>query len=209
MLRALLLGDHSETATHSVEQMSRVLSDLYDGMFQVETQTQYGALTAKTLTNFDLVINYAAKWAENGTRQAAGALTAYVADGGNYLALHAGLEYGTAAFGLNCLTASRLIDKGSPCLMRFEKTKTVSPITDGLAPFEVLEEPARYFLDPVVSPAVLIQAPYGSGQLPVLWSRHFGWGSVVCLTAGHSRDSVTPFFSKVLYRSALWFLDRI
>ena len=51
MLRALLLGDHSETATHSVEQMSRVLSDLYDGMFQVETQTQYGALTAKTLTN--------------------------------------------------------------------------------------------------------------------------------------------------------------
>lgn len=72
MLRALLLGDHSETATHSVEQMSRVLSDLYDGMFQVETQTQYGALTAKTLTNFDLVINYAAKWAENGTRQAAG-----------------------------------------------------------------------------------------------------------------------------------------
>ena len=178
MLRALLLGDHSETATHSVEQMSRVLSDLYDGMFQVETQT-------------------------------AGALTAYVADGGNYLALHAGLEYGTAAFGLNCLTASRLIDKGSPCLMRFEKTKTVSPITDGLAPFEVLEEPARYFLDPVVSPAVLIQAPYGSCQLPVLWSRHFGWGSVVCLTAGHSRDSVTPFFSKVLYRSALWFLDRI
>lgn len=138
-----------------------------------------------------------------------GALTAYVADGGNYLALHAGLEYGTAAFGLNCLTASRLIDKGSPCLMRFEKTKTVSPITDGLAPFEVLEEPARYFLDPVVSPAVLIQAPYGSCQLPVLWSRHFGWGSVVCLTAGHSRDSVTPFFSKVLYRSALWFLDRI
>ena len=101
MLRALLLGDHSETATHSVEQMSRVLSDLYDGMFQVETQTQYGALTAKTLTNFDLVINYAAKWAENGTRQAAGALTAYVADGGNYLALHAGLKYGTAAFGLN------------------------------------------------------------------------------------------------------------
>ena len=44
MLRALLLGDHSETATHSVEQMSRVLSDLYDGMFQDETQTQYLSL---------------------------------------------------------------------------------------------------------------------------------------------------------------------
>lgn len=208
MRRALLLGDTLPDEAHSIGMLMHVLEHVFDGLFSVETEEHYGALTSERLHTFDLVINYAELWDQKGTKEAAGSLVAYVADGGNYLAVHNGLRSG-GMFELDCLTGARFLGWKEPCFLEYCKSEAKHPVTAWFEPFHLTEDPMEIMLDPILAPQVLLEIPYGSLTLPAAWCHRYGWGKVLCMMPGHTMESFSPFLAKFLYRTGLWFLDRI
>lgn len=202
------MGDDLPESAHSIHMMKHVLDDVWDGLFVIDTEENYGALTVEQLHAYDLVVNYAEFWDRKGTKNAAGSLVSYVADGGSYLAVHNGLCNGDQ-FELDCLIGARFLESGEPCFMEFRKTELEHPVTAYFQAFHAAEEPMFVLLDPLSASEVLVEIPYAAAKLPAVWCRRYGWGKVFCVSPGHQAETFLPFLSKIIYRAGLWFLNRI
>lgn len=206
MKRALLLGGAVPGSVCSAGTMKQVLEGIWDGLFAIDIEEDYSGLTEARLHGFDLVVHCGRAW--EGNKAAAGNLAAYTACGGNYLAIHRGLFHGEL-FELDCLAGARILGEGHPCLLEFMPAEKSHPITSSFAPFSVTEEPLFPMLDPLLSPQVLMEISYAAVKIPAAWCHTYGWGKVVCVTPGRQAESFLPFLSKLIYRSGLWFLNRI
>lgn len=207
MKRALLLGD-VQARWHPLSGVLAPLNRALDGAFTLEAEHEYGDLTLDRLRAYDLVINYADDWDGRGTKSAAAALVAYVADGGSYIALHGGLAT-PRCDELSLMAGARFLGHPAQVLMDFRPGSDPHPVTQWAQPFKVTEEPYRFEFDVFYRGQVLLEYRYGYAWYPAAWCHTYLLGKVFCLVPGHSAESFIAPVRRVLYQAGLWLTDRL
>lgn len=207
MKRALVLGDNA-SPRHPLYRVMPSLNRALEGAFVLETKEDYGALSLEQAKDYELIINYADDWDGRGTRSAAAALVAYVADGGSYLALHCGLAT-PRCDELSLMTGARFLGYPSQILMDFSPGKDPHPISQWTYPFKVTEEPYRFEFDVFRDSQKLLQYRYGYRWYPAAWCHDYLLGRVFCLIPGHSAESYIPPVRQLLYKAGLWLTHRL
>ena len=208
MRKALLLGDRV-APYHPVGGIYEVLKRIYDGVFDITLDENYGELTLDVLKQYDMVISYMDGWGEKGTKQAAAALVAYVADGGSLLVLHNGLVAAGSSHELALLYGARFLWHPSQVLIDYYKTDVDHQISERFEEFRTTEEAYMFDFDDFTRKQVLVEYRYANSRIPAVWCHRYGWGKVVCVVSGHQTESLHAPVRKILYRAGLWFLDRI
>ncbi|MBE5759903.1 MAG: ThuA domain-containing protein [Clostridiales bacterium] len=207
MKKALLLGDRV-AKYHPVNGIDDVLRSIYDGVFDITLEEDYGNLTLGQLKQYDLVISYVDAWSKKGTKAAAAALVTYVADGGNLIAIHNGLIMGST-YELALLLGGKFTGHPAQVLIDYFKTDVDHAITERMEDFKTTEEPYMFDFDDFTEKEVLVEAKYGGSRMPAVWAHKYGWGRVVCVTPGHQVESFHRPIRKILYKAGLWCIDRI
>ncbi len=208
MKKALLLGDRV-APYHPVTGVDEVLKGIYDGVFDITLEEDYGNLTLERLKQYDMVISYCDRWREKGTKTAAAALVSYVADGGNLLALHNGLVMGSSSYELALLLGARFLGHPSQVLIDYSKTDVDHQISERFEDFKTTEESYMFDFDDFTKKQVLVESRYAKSTIPAVWCHKYGWGKVVCVVPGHQTESFHGPVKKILYKAGLWFIDRI
>ncbi len=207
MKKALLIYDRSTRFDESGDRLRDVLVDIYDGMYSMDSATQYDALTYRRLSQYHTVILAAANWDCGASRQSVAALIRYVACGGSLLAIADAL--GAARyFEMNALFGAKQLGAGTPCLLDLSCTGRHG-ITEYVEPFSVTEYPCFYELDPIMNPNVLLELNYAGKQYPAAWHHSYAWGKVFCITVGNLPESYLPMLRKIFWRTGEWFLNRL
>ena len=207
MKKALLLGDRTANY-HPVNGIDDLLRSIYDGVFDITLEEDYGNITLEQLKQYHMVISYVDRWREKGTKKAAAALVSYVADGGNLLAIHNGLIMGST-YELSLLLGGKFTGHPAQVLIDYFKTGEDHAITERFEDFKTTEEPYMFDFDDFSEKKVLVEAKYGQSRMPAVWCHKYGWGKVVCVTPGHQAESFHSPIRKLLYKAGLWFIDRI
>jgi type 1 glutamine amidotransferase len=208
MKRALLLGDYKYACYHPLTGIDDVLRSIFDGLFEITVEEDYGNLTIGRLKAYDMVISYADNWKTKGTKSAAAALVSYVIGGGNLLAIHNGLIL-TNTFETNLLLGARFTGHPPQCLLDYVPTNVDHAVSERFEAFKTTEEPYMFDFDIFTKKDVLVEIKYANKLIPAVWCHEYGWGRVVCITPGHQPESFHRPLRKIIYRAGLWFLDRI
>lgn len=228
MARTLILtGGVSHPFADAAEALAGSLSDIGVSA-EIETDLERGFAAWSGDVGFDLLIVYALRWRMLGDKYAAqreewgfslsGAARQMaldgVAGGRPLLGLH------TAAICFDDWPAWRDILGGAWVWDRsfhppYGPTSVAPlgvphPIVSGLPPFEMVDE---VYSDLAMGPEMvaLATASAGSGDAkwPVLWTRQFGRGRVVCDLLGHDRAALEhPVHRRIVQRAAAWALGR-
>ncbi|MBQ6239481.1 MAG: ThuA domain-containing protein [Firmicutes bacterium] len=208
MRQALLLGD-TVAPYHPVGGVMKVLQRVYDGVFDITLEEDYGNLTLDRLKSYDMVISYIDNWGVKGSRKAVAALVSYVADGGNLLALHNGMVMTRDCHEFALLLGARFLGHPSQVLIDYSRTDVDHPISERFEDFKTTEESYQFDFDDFTEKQVLVQSRYAKSSVPAVWCHRYGWGKVVCVVPGHQVESFHGPVRKILYKAGLWFIDRI
>jgi uncharacterized protein len=96
---------------------------------------------------------------------------------------------------------------------RVHFTDSASPITEGLADFDVVSEQYYLHVDPAVTVLATTRFPVADGphvangpvDMPVVWTKRFGAGRVFYCSLGHQADIVEmPQVTELMRRGFLW-----
>ena len=87
-----------------------------------------------------------------------------------------------------------------------------SPITDGIADFEIRSEQYYLHVDPAVTPVAMTRvepgfpAPDKAVDMPAAWTRKWGKGRVFYCSVGHTEAELDkyPAFAALIERGMLW-----
>ena len=207
MKRALLLYDEKSRFDAAPDAVAKVFEDLYDGLFAIDTKTDYKNLTYEDLKAYHAVILAMQDLDANGSKDFAGALISYTADGGSLLFLADALK-ADAFFELHCLTASKCMGDSTTMLL------DISPagdhvITERTEPFLFIETPYFYEPDPLYETDTLLNMTYAGKPYPIAWCHKYGWGKVACFGFGMVPETYLPPVRRILWRTGEWFLDRV
>ncbi len=202
MKSALLLGDYAHHTWHGLAgvdaQIAEILSD-----YKIEVCVEYAHLTAERLKAYDFLIDYIDGWSRCGNCDAAGELLSYVAQGGAVLGVHNGIIKHQNPE-LEQMMGGAFTGHPQHEVLSYAY-KTAHPITKGLAPFSIDEEPYQFTLDPLANLTMLLEYTYHDAAYPAAWLRPFGKGKVVYLSPGHDAESFkVEGFRALLRRSAAW-----
>lgn len=203
---ACLFGDYTHIAYHPLTGVDAAISRALRDDFDVSCTEAYPEATYETLSQFDLIIWYIDNWGARGTRQAAGALIAYVANGGKLLCLHSGIitavhpetqpVYG-GGFAhhppADNLTYSAIPEKAD------------HPIVQGVEPFTVFDEPYQFSFDPYIEREEFLTYSFEGKDWPAGWTHLYGLGRVVYLSLGHTGEVYeNPQAQKLLRNGAAY-----
>ena len=82
-----------------------------------------------------------------------------------------------------------------------------SPLTDGIADFEVTTEQYYMHVDP--GNTVLATTHFGDIVMPVVWTKHWGQGRVFYCSLGHRPEIVNlPPMLEIMTRGMLWAAEK-
>jgi hypothetical protein len=202
MKRALLMGDYAYHTWHGLagvdDQICEILSE-----YTIEICTDYAHLTGERLQAFDFVLDYIDGWNRCGNCDAAGALLAYVAQGGALLSLHNGIIKRSSPE-LEQMVGGAFTGHPQHEVLTYA-VKTAHPVSQGLESFSMDEEPYQFRLDPLANLTMLLEYTYHGQPYPAAWLRTFGKGKVLYLSPGHNAASFqNEGFRALLLRGAAW-----
>ncbi len=207
MKKALLLGDTSHYTWHSLSGVDEKIKEILSGL-EIDVCTDYAHLHSDRLAQYDLVIDYIDGWNRCGNCDAAGELIAYVAQGGAMLSLHNGIIKHSSPE-MEQMVGGAFTGHPQHEVLAYA-VKTAHPVSKGLAPFEMDEEPYQFAMDPLAGLTILMEYTYHDQQYPAAWLRTFGKGKVIYLSPGHNPDSFqNEGFRALLVRAAAWCCDEI
>ncbi|MBN1699591.1 MAG: ThuA domain-containing protein [Spirochaetales bacterium] len=200
MKKALILGNYSNAAYHPFAGVDRRLTGILSVDFSVVTKEDRSILSSPSLGEFDLIISYADDWERSLPDDRMGGLMSHVSSGGGILVIHNGISFqGRPEFAQ--LIGARFVTHPPRTLLTYTYGPIPHPVTDGLLPFRLFEEPYRFIFSPLAVLTVILEtAPYPAG-----WVRQFGKGRVAYLAPGHEEEIFTDHAYKALIRrTARW-----
>lgn len=216
-LKALILSGQNN---HAWQETTPVLRQILEqsGRFSVEVLEQPQAMTAKSLTGFDVILSNWNTFVKDGVKEwpspARSAFIDFVRGGKGFVSVHAGSSsfYDWDAYQELVITSWKLGETGHGPRHTFSVTPTSEqhPITRGIAPFDTHDELwHRAPLRPgarVLATAFSSKDKGGSGHdEPLLLTREFGKGRSVNLLLGHdARAMEHATFAQLVTRSAEW-----
>ena len=201
--KILVIGDYNDAKWHPLkgvdERLGRILKD-----YVVKCTEDYASLTSDELKKYALLINYADAWRTRGTRQTAGAILSYVAEGGSLLTLHSGIIMRSTPE-MELLQGGRFTGHPEACDLTYAPTESKHPILDGVQAFTIFEEPYRVTMADFAEHEVLMTYSHDGQDWPAAWALSYGMGKVVYLSMGHQAQSFdNEMFAKLIINSVKW-----
>ena len=201
--KILVIGDYEAAKWHPLKgvdvQLEQILKD-YDLIFTDD----YSSLTSEELKKYSLLINYADAWQTNGTKQTAGAILSYVAEGGAILTLHSGIITRSTPE-MELMQGGRFTGHPDACDLTYTPADTSHPILDGIENFTIFEEPYRLTLVELAEHDVFMTYSHDGQDWTAAWTLSYGTGKVVYLSIGHQAKSFeNEMFRKLIVNSVKW-----
>ena len=86
--------------------------------------------------------------------------------------------------------------------------ESTHPVTDGVEPFELVEEPYQFeFTESDRIP--LLTYRYRNAEYPAAWARYHGDGCMVYLSPGHTPEKFDhPQFQRLIRQGLLWVVTK-
>lgn len=204
MNRALALGQYRNAKYHPFEGVDSELAGIFEGNMTVDCTDDYGALNAAKLSGYRLLISYAEFSDTPVAPEREAALLAYVAQGGGLLAIHNGISLQRNP-ALASLLGARFTGHPPYGPLPVAASGEPHPITEGLVPFVIDDEPYRFDMSPLMKSSPLLEYEHEGERWPAGWAHRFGLGRVAYLMPGHSRSSfLHPSYRALLLRAGLW-----
>ena len=205
--RILLLGDRSLPRYHPLDEVVPPLSALLGVDYDLTITEDYPELTAASLGDCDLIINYIDNWAARGGDRAAGVLLSHMSLGGRLLTLHSGLIMKTHPE-LEAMQGGRFEGHPESCELAYLPADSAHPILREIEPFVLFEEPYRFTVANLPRPEMLLTYLHEDKEWPAGWVLPYGLGQVVYLSMGHRGASLThPMVQRLVLNSVKWLLD--
>lgn len=216
-LNALILSGQNN---HAWQETTPVLREILEstGRFTVTVLDRPETMTCDSLADFDVIVSNWNAWGDAPVKEwpeaTRNAFVAFVREGGGYVSVHAGSSSFYDWEEYRALTIARWdlenTGHGKQHTFRVTATKEAHPITEGIAPFEILDE--LWHRTGIVEDATVLMTAFssedngGSGnEEPVLLAKPFGEGRSVNLLLGHHTQAMEhPSFAALFARSAEW-----
>lgn len=209
MKKILVIGDYESAAWHPLKGVDERLSRLLTG-YDINFTEDYSGLTWAELKQYDLLICYADAWKTKGTKQTAGAILSYVADGGSILTLHSGIIMHSTPE-MELMHGGRFTGHPEACGLTYSPTassspgRDVHPIMDGIESFTIFEEPYRLTMAEFAEHEALMTYSHEGRDWCAAWALSYGMGKVVYLSVGHQAASFdNEMFGKLIVNSVIW-----
>jgi uncharacterized protein len=202
--KVLILGDTAQAKWHFLDKAEPALREVLGDVYDLTFTEAYPALTVDDLRHHDLVVNYIDNWAERGTVEAGVALQTFVSTGGQLLCLHSGIIQRKPFF-LQQMQGGAFTKHEAYATLNYRNTEVDHPVTQGVGPFSMGEEPYEFLLDPLTERTLLQEYELNGTVYPAAWVIDYGMGRIVYLAQGHdARSFEVPGFRRLIRNSALW-----
>jgi type 1 glutamine amidotransferase len=201
--KILVIGDYKAAKWHPLKGVDELLGQILND-YELTFTEEYSNLTSDGLGQYSLLVNYADAWQDNGTRQSAGAILAYVAEGGSLLTIHSGIIMKSTPE-MELMQGGRFTGHPDACELPYAPAELDHPILDGICPFTIFEEPYRLSMAEFVSHEVLLTYFHDGQNWPAAWTLPYGMGKVAYLSIGHQAKSFeNEMFARLIANSAKW-----
>ncbi|WP_308639432.1 ThuA domain-containing protein [Paenibacillus silvisoli] len=204
----LVLGDNNERAPyHPLSRIQDELAAILGDGYAIDMTDNYSALDPEIIHSYDLMIAYTDCWTAPVTERQAASLIQFVQRGGSLLVIHNGISLQSRE------ACAKLIGgkfTGHPDYQRldFSKTAIEHPVTSGIEPFSLEEEPYQFEFYPDASIDVLLEYSLGDRRIPAAWTATRGQGRIVYLMPGHHMPSfLHPSSRRLIQNSAQWLTE--
>ncbi|RTE11384.1 ThuA domain-containing protein [Paenibacillus whitsoniae] len=184
----LLLGNNDDAPYHPLRAVQERFIDILGPSYEVTAAEGTSHLQLETLRLHQLVISYLDVWKKVPAAAEVAGLLNYVASGGGLLVVHNGISV-QGSPELSQLIGARFTGHPAYTTLPFALTASGHPLTNGLAPFVIDEEPYRFELDPLAQIDVLLTYAHEGKDWPAAWVRPYGLGRVAYLAPGHHLPS--------------------
>ena len=206
----MLLGDYAKPRYHPLRGVDDAITGMLNDMFEtydISITEDYPTLTLDDLRKYNLIINYIDTW-DRANADFAGALLGYIAAGGRLLTLHSGIIAHSLPE-IEQLVGACFTEH--PPREPLEYTLAEAhPITRGLEPFTIDEEPYKFVMDNLARVSVFMEYTYKGEKFPAAWTRTYGSGKSCYLSMGHEAASfANEGFVKLIKRSLLWCMEEL
>lgn len=206
--KALLIGDYEDAPYHPLGAVEEKLQQILESGWQVHATDHYDSLLRENIFAYRLCISYADRWDRPVTAEQAAGLLTYVAEGGGLLVLHNGISL-QARPDLAQMIGARFTGHPAFQELGFRPEDPGHPVTEGIRPFTMEEEPYRFEVDPLSDHEVLLTYRHEGENYPAAWAKSYGLGRIVYLMPGHHLDSFQhPEYAKLIQNAADWAAER-
>jgi len=202
--KSILLGDYTHPKFHPLQGVDAQISYILNEVISVQCSENKNLLLLEHLKPFDLCICYFDLWDDQVSKQQTSGLLSYVSQGGGLLVLHNGLSLGNRRYELAQLMGGRF--DGHPPIQPISfRVSGEHPVTEGVEPFELEEEPYQIQFDPLTEKEVLLEYKLGEDWYPAAWTHEYGLGRVVYFMPGHHEPTFQhPQIRKLILQAARW-----
>ncbi|WP_165822483.1 ThuA domain-containing protein [Paenibacillus montanisoli] len=200
----LVLGDDASAPYHPLSNIKDELAAILGDRYAIDMTDKYCALDPEIIHAYDLMISYTDCWTAPVTKKQAASLIQFVQCGGSLLIIHNGISLQSRE------ECARLIGgkfTGHPDYQRldFRKTDIEHPVTYGIEPFSLDEEPYQFEFYPEANVEVLLEYKLDDRRIPAAWTAARGQGRIVYLMPGHHKPSfLHPSCRTLIQNSAQW-----
>ncbi|SFS71187.1 ThuA domain-containing protein [Paenibacillus sp. BC26] len=201
----LVLGDNARAPYHPLINIQEELSAILgEEQYEISYTDNYNSLDADILHACDLFISYTDCWSLPIETEQAAALMQYVHQGGSLLVIHNGISLQSREECVE-LIGARFTGHPDYQTLDFRFTHAEHPITDGVEPFSLEEEPYMFEFHPAGSVNLLMEYVLEGQRYPAAWTDNRGKGRLVYLMPGHHKPSfLHPASRQLIRNSADW-----
>ncbi|SDW19834.1 ThuA domain-containing protein [Paenibacillus sp. CF384] len=206
----LVLGDNAKAPYHPLINIQEELSAILgEEQYEISYTDNYNTLDVDILHACDLFISYTDCWSSPIETDQAAALMQYVHQGGSLLVIHNGISLQSRE---ECaeLIGARFTGHPDYQSLEFHFSDTEHPVTRGVAPFFLEEEPYRFEFLPASHVSVLMEYAMEGQLYPAAWTANRGRGRLVYLMPGHHKPSfLHPACRQLIRNSANWLTEQL
>ncbi|TBL73967.1 ThuA domain-containing protein [Paenibacillus thalictri] len=203
---ALLLGDDTNSKYHPLQAVEQEIIGVFQEHLHIRSTVDRTALEPAQLDSYDLCISYTDSWRVPVSPEQTAGLLAYVSGGGGLLVIHNGISL-QARYELTQLAGAKFTGHPPYGPLAFTPAEGAEghEIMQGIAAFEMDEEPYRFDFDPFTEKTVLLEYTHEGAKWPAAWAQEYGLGRVVYLMPGHHVHSFRhDVYRKLIVQSGLW-----
>ncbi|HZG87764.1 ThuA domain-containing protein [Paenibacillus sp.] len=204
-LEAWMIGDDTDAPYHPLEPALKAMQEILQEEFDVTGTEDYDAFARLEPSRLPLCISYTDCWLRSGpTPEQTAGLLRYVAGGGGLLVVHTGISI-QASYELAQMVGGKFTTHPPYQPLKYVPAGDGHPLMDGVAPFEMDEEPYMFELDSFSPRNVFLEYEFEGARIPAGWEQRYGLGRVVYLQPGHNASSfqVEPY-RRLIRNSARW-----
>ncbi|MNW37122.1 Trehalose utilization [compost metagenome] len=202
--KALLIGDYTYPEFHPLQGIDEELSSILQPLLTVQCSENRKMLLKENIAPFDLCIAYTDNRKDALSPQQTSGLASYVSGGGGLLVIHNGITLGQN-YEIAQLIGARFKRHPPYAKLDFKVAAPEHPIVEGIADFEMEEEPYRFEFDPFTPKTVLLEYVHEGESWPAAWAQSYGLGRVVYMMPGHHQPSLQHEpYRQLLLQAAKW-----